>query len=961
MPAETVAVLNGLRPIPWRDRLVLAVVLIIGSALTWVAGKSLGQSSELQLSQQKALAVQAVVEAFQHEVTRTLEAVRNAGLMLEANPTFTREQYKRYMQSLVENQLSVNLIEWQPIVPAKELAQFESAVRAQGLVDFRVLQPDASSKGWEPVHGRDEYVPILYAWPENYLTVGMDMSFSPERMASKIQSLKTGSPKASGVFMFMKDGKVNSGSKAVAISTAVLDPDPSHHARGYLAAVVDLPTLFQKAADQADLNKVDLVVLSSTAPNGPPVFTWNGDPSKSDTGLSLAQMTSTDASAVVDFAGQSWRILLQPRPGTWGDRPVRTAFWIYTAGSVMTLLLFTILLVYLRMNVKLGREIAIRSLAEHELHRRQSMLERTESAARLASFEWEVKTNKVTWSPEMFRILDRDPAQGIPNLEGQAELYTPGSTQVLFDAVREAVSNGTPYTLELMTAERNGHIRTCFVKGFPERDSDGQVVRLTGLVQDITERKRAEQYETFRSQTLELIAANVPLTRLLEAIVRGVEDLHPGMLCSILLLDSSGQHFKKGVAPSLPDFYNMAVDGLAIGLGVGSCGTAAFTGERVIVEDIATHPYWDAFKDLTTQAGLGACWSQPIRGSDHRVLGTFAIYHRTAHAPEQADIDLIEQIANLTSIAIERKSDEERLRQAAGVFTFALEGIMITGSNGIIIDVNEAFTRITGYSHAEAVGQNPRLLSSGRQDAQFYKAMWSALTEQGHWSGEVWNRRKNGEVYAELLTISAVRSDQGDVQQYIALFSDITAIKRHQSQLEQMAHYDALTALPNRLLLSDRLHQAMALTQRRGDKLAVIYLDLDGFKSVNDQHGHDVGDQLLVAAAKRMKEALRESDTLARIGGDEFVAVLIDLPDASASLPLVNRLLVAAALPLQVGDLSLQVSASLGISIYPRADDIDADQLLRQADHAMYQAKIAGKNQYSFYVEGQDSGSVKSH
>ena len=308
----------------------------------------------------------------------------------------------------------------------------------------------------------------------------------------------------------------------------------------------------------------------------------------------------------------------------------------------------------------------------------------------------------------------------------------------------------------------------------------------------------------------------------------------------------------------------------------------------------------------------------------------------------------------------ERKRSEAKQELAAKVFYHAREGIVVTDAQGTVIDVNEAFVHITGYSREEAIGQNPRMLSSGRQDPAFYAALWGALTGQGHWSGEIWNRRKDGEVYAELLTISSLRDAQGKTQQYVALFSDITAIKAHQSQLEHIAHFDALTNLPNRLLLADRLQQAMAQAQRRGQKVAVAYLDLDGFKNVNDHHGHDVGDQLLIALANAMKDTLREGDTLARIGGDEFVAVLIDLDSTASCVPLLTRLLEAAAEPVPLGTLVLRGSASIGVTFYPQTQGIEADQLLRQADQAMYQAKLAGKNRYHLFDAAQDS-SMRFH
>ncbi|QVL51348.1 MAG: EAL domain-containing protein [Thiocapsa sp.] len=302
-----------------------------------------------------------------------------------------------------------------------------------------------------------------------------------------------------------------------------------------------------------------------------------------------------------------------------------------------------------------------------------------------------------------------------------------------------------------------------------------------------------------------------------------------------------------------------------------------------------------------------------------------------------------------TTDITERKQDEQALQLAAGVFSHANEGIMITADDGAILDVNAAFTEITGYRRDEVLGCNPRLLGSGRQDQAFYAALWRTLLDTGHWSGELWNRRRNGDLYAVRENISAMCDAQGNTHHYVALFSDITALKEHERRLEHLAQFDALTALPNRVLLADRLHQSMAQTQRRGQRLAVGYLDLDGFKTINDRHGHAVGDQVLVAVAKRMQSVLREGDTLARLGGDEFAVVLIDLADPEVSVPLLERLLAATAEPVRIGDLLVQVSASLGVTFYPQAGAVDGDLLLRQADQAMYQAKQSGKNRFYLF------------
>lgn len=293
----------------------------------------------------------------------------------------------------------------------------------------------------------------------------------------------------------------------------------------------------------------------------------------------------------------------------------------------------------------------------------------------------------------------------------------------------------------------------------------------------------------------------------------------------------------------------------------------------------------------------------------------------------------------------ERKQAKARLQLAASVFSHAREGIMITDSDSAIVDVNDTFTAITGYSRQDAVGQTPRLLQSGRQAPDYYVAMWKALNETGHWSGEVWNRRKSGELYAAMQTVSAVGDADGKTQNYVALFTDISVMKTYQQQLERTAHFDALTGLPNRVLLADRLQQAMLQSHRRRRSLAVVFIDLDGFKAVNDTHGHSAGDELLVGLAQHMKTALRDGDTLARIGGDEFVALLVDLEQAQDCEPVLRRLLRAAAEPVAMDDATIQVTASMGVTIYPQ-DSVDADSLMRHADQAMYRAKQAGRNRY---------------
>lgn len=313
----------------------------------------------------------------------------------------------------------------------------------------------------------------------------------------------------------------------------------------------------------------------------------------------------------------------------------------------------------------------------------------------------------------------------------------------------------------------------------------------------------------------------------------------------------------------------------------------------------------------------------------------------------------------LTSNIADLNASQARLQLAASVFSHAREGIMITEIDGTIVEVNDTFSRITGYSRQDVVGRNPRIMRSGRHAPEHYKAMWRALIKDGYWDGEVWNRRKNGEVFAEVITISAVSDGTGTPRHYVALFSDVTQLKDRESKLEHLAHYDALTGLPNRILLADRLRQAIAQSQRRNNSSAVVYIDLDGFKAVNDTNGHEVGDELLIAISRGMHEEMRDGDTLARVGGDEFVAVLIDIVNLEDCEPILLRLLQAAACPVTVRGAVVQVSASIGVAFCPQ-DGLDSDQLLNYADQAMYGAKQAGKSRYQVFGMQGEKDSVPS-
>ena len=670
-----------------------------------------------------------------------------------------------------------------------------------------------------------------------------------------------------------------------------------------------------------------------------------------------------------------------------------------------------------------------------------------------------------------------DAFMGLPELRlcgrSDADLYAPEQAQRYLDLDRACVREMQPVVVESWVSDPSGTRRALLeITKVVLRRADGQPNGILSVGKDITVRWYQTQAEQLRSHVFELLAQGAELSHLLQVLADGLRLLQPEQACLVALVAPGpgyAQVLRVVASAGLSNEMWRAVDGQEVLQGLGGSSAAAASGQRVVIPNLA------AQRTLASQLGQpvsqGACWSQPFFALSGQVLGVLSVYVATPASPSREDLALLEQLASLAGLAVERhqvaqqlraseasfralaehtpeavlvhrggtilfvnpaaqrlfgakssadllgtstqkriapaylteqlarmkaietaqpiepmvesrfirldgsefdvevqgtatvyggapaihvsirdiserKQAQAQLRVAASVFSHALEGIMITMPDGRIIDVNAAFTRITGYSPDEVRGQTPSMLNSGRNTPMFYQELWRSLLQNGSWSGELWNRRKDGDIYAQMLHISAVRDQRGQVIQYVALFSDITERKAHERRLDQLAHFDALTGLPNRALHADRLQQAMGQALRREHKLGVAFIDLDGFKAINDNHGHEAGDHLLITLARRMRQALREVDTLSRLGGDEFAAVIVDLAQERDCDPLLQRLLQAANQPVQFGNAVLQVSASVGVAFYPQAKEVSPDQLLRQADMAMYRAKQAGKNQF---------------
>lgn len=328
----------------------------------------------------------------------------------------------------------------------------------------------------------------------------------------------------------------------------------------------------------------------------------------------------------------------------------------------------------------------------------------------------------------------------------------------------------------------------------------------------------------------------------------------------------------------------------------------------------------------------------------------------------QNDLGEFVSLLGVTRDISERKRAELDLRIAAAAFE-SQDGMVVTDADRMILRVNSAFTQITGYSAAEAIGQTPRMLRSDRHDESFYEAMWEAIERTGAWHGEIWHKRKSGDVYPEQLTITAVKAGGGQITHYVATLRDITERKQLEEEVQQLAYYDPLTRLPNRRLFNDRLSQTLARAKRAQSRMALMFIDLDKFKPINDQHGHEAGDWILEAVARRIEHCLRASDTVARVGGDEFLVLLPDIQTGEDSLAVAEKIRIELERPfITPSQLSLHASSSIGIAIYPDHANTEED-LLRLGDRAMYQAKSAGGNSVelcALSAEPQDIDDISS-
>jgi diguanylate cyclase (GGDEF)-like protein/PAS domain S-box-containing protein len=496
------------------------------------------------------------------------------------------------------------------------------------------------------------------------------------------------------------------------------------------------------------------------------------------------------------------------------------------------------------------------------------------------------------------------------------DIITPEDRRMQSRTVTEATTSGRPYEIEYRIVDATGTERWVSENGQPQLAPSGETW-IDGIISDISERKHNEMRIEGLLAEQSAILDNVMFGVM---FVRERQVVSVNRRCEDLFGYASGEMTGKSTQIVFPtrDEFEQAGSRQYSSLARGEY----FTEERQYRKRDGTL-FWCL---------VSGCAIDPLHSNE----GSIWVY---------ADVT-------------ERKQAEEKLRLSATVLEHIADGVMVIGTDRRIVAVNPAFTQITGYTEAEALGQLANVARSSRHDDDFYRALWGDLLASGFWRGEIWNLRKSGELYLEWLTISAVRDNSGLTTHYVGVFSDITKVKESQEKLDHMAHHDPLTALPNRLLFHDRLQHALQRASRDQQNLAILFIDLDRFKNVNDTLGHHIGDELLKQVASALSSRLRDGDTLARLGGDEFIVLLENINGEFGAAHVAEKLMAMFEEPFIVSDYELFVTGSVGISLYP-ADASDLNMLIRNADVAMYQAKARGRNGYQFYAPSMTGEGVE--
>jgi len=612
-----------------------------------------------------------------------------------------------------------------------------------------------------------------------------------------------------------------------------------------------------------------------------------------------------------------------------------------------------------------GIGINARKQAEEELRRSE---QRFRDVAEVSGdWIWEVNSaGRYTYVSEgVTRMLGYSTADVVGKTP--FDFMAPDEAQAVGRAFADIAASKRPFAdLENIVLAMDGTPHVTLTSGTPILDAAGGLLGYRGMDRDISARKAAENriqrltnlYAALSECNQAIVRSNTT-AELFPQICRCVVQFGDMKMAWIGLLDGASRQVRPvasfGTGLAYLENINVTIDA-DDPHGHGPGGTAIRENRPVWNQDFLNDPLTSPWIEQATRFGWEAAAALPLHRKGE-VIGAFILYAAETDAFDEDARRLLEEMATDIDYALDGFERDASVRLAAAVFEQGKEGIMITDTRGRIVRVNRAFSTISGYDEAEALGQSAGLLSSGRHGKEFYREMWETIDSSGHWQGEIWNRRKDGHVYPEWLAISRVLGDDGKPSHYVGIFSDITRHKEAEERIQHLAHFDALTGLPNRALLQDRARHAINMAQRSQEQLAVLFVDLDHFKNINDTLGHRIGDELLVEVGLRMKALGRKEDTVSRQGGDEFIVVLPGT-DADGAAHVAYKLIEAIAVTFKVEQYELLVTPSIGIAMFP-VDGKDFETLSKCADTAMYRAKAEGRNTFRFFTPEMQEHSAR--
>lgn len=825
--------------------------------------------------------------------------------MFDSSNNITRQEWHSYVKHLALNEhfngiQGLGFAEW---IPASQLQTHINRIRAEGFPDYK-LRPEGK---------REAYSSIIFLEPfteRNLRAFGFDMYSEPVRRVAMERARDEDSVTLSGKVRLIQetDKNIQAGTLMyVPVYKKNKPVDTLEQRRTALFGWVYSPfrmndLLKNIVLISEDSNKSQVRFRVYEGNNTlPQHLLYNNYPNLTD---SSGSNRNTLVELDINFNGTVWRLQFERILGDNGQ-DYSMAWIILDTGILISILLFLLSRSYLATRVKAANIAA----------RLTEKLQESESRFRLLADNapvliWLAGTDKLcyqfnkVWLDFTGRTLEQEYGNG------WTESVHPDDCQRCLNIYFSSFDAHLPFKMEYRQRRYDGQYRWILNNGVPRFADDGFFLGYIGSCVDITENKRNEAELRASEQKLRLLVEQIPL----------------------------------------------------------ALGLSRNNGEILYINDRFKHLFGYTLDDIPTMAHW---WLIAYPDADYRqqVISSWTTTFEQA-INNNSDIDPLEynitckngevRVIVLSGILFEdgvlvtftditeRKQAEANLRIAATVFE-SQEGMLIADAHEVILQVNNAFTFITGYSALEVIGQTPRVLHSGKQDKEFYTALWQSLSERGAWQGEIWNRRKNGEIFPGQVTITVVKGNNGIVSHYVATLVDITERKATEEHINQLAFYDHLTQLPNRRLLQQRLEQAIKVHHRNGSQFALLMMDLDRFKSVNDNLGHTAGDELLQQVAIRVKARLREIDMVARLGGDEFIVLVENIHHSEHVAQIADAIIQTISQPFTLcQNHEITISTSIGISIYP-IHGISIEALMDNADTALYRAKDQGRNCFVFF------------